>query len=136
MQCLIDHAPANPSPLIGVLGTEDNEVDWDAKVAKGFAKSHELRSAAFQLRLNHEKIQIAIRTSLTAGAGAKQDHLGVGSGCGEAAGSLCDQGLSVVDTHAGKRSRRVRWLATPRQETKRKSAMVEAGALPWGDDLA
>ncbi len=90
MQRLIDHASANPGPLICILGTEDYEVDRDAKIAKSLTEPHELRSATLQPRLYNEQIQVAVRTALAARTGAEQDHLGVGRGCGQTTGSLCD----------------------------------------------
>jgi hypothetical protein len=93
VQCLVDHGSANPSPLICVLGTEDYEVNRNAKITEGFAKAHELRSATFHLGLYDEQIQIAVGASLAPGAGTKEDHLGVGGGSGEATARLGDQGL-------------------------------------------
>jgi hypothetical protein len=89
----LTHASANLSPLVRVLGAEDYEVDPNAEIAESLAESHELRSAALQLRLDDEQIQIALGAAFAAGTRAEQDHLGVGSGCGQATGSLRNEGL-------------------------------------------
>jgi hypothetical protein len=44
---LVDHGPANPSPLICVIRAEDDEIDRNADIAEGFTESHELPAAAF-----------------------------------------------------------------------------------------
>src|SRR3954462_8779837 len=57
---LVDHGPANLSPLIHVIGAENYEIDRNTEIAEGFTKSHELRPAALQFRLDDQQIQIAV----------------------------------------------------------------------------
>lgn len=91
--------PRTWGSLVRVLGAEDNEVDRNAEVAECFAESYELRSATLQLGLYNEEIQIAVGTPLASGAGAEQDHLGIGSSGGETAACLLDERL-VSDSHS------------------------------------
>src|SRR4051794_38798139 len=95
MQRLVDHASANPGPLVCVLGAEDYEVNRDAEIAEGFAKSHELRSAALQLRLDDEQIQVAVGTTLASGARAKKDYPRSRCGVGQATACLLDKCLVI-----------------------------------------
>lgn len=43
---LVNHGPANPSPLICVIRAEDDEIDRNSDIAEGFTQPHELRTAA------------------------------------------------------------------------------------------
>jgi hypothetical protein len=88
VQRLVDHASANLSPLVRVLGAENYQVDRDTEIADSLAESHELGAATLQLGLDDEQIQVAVGSTLASGAGAEQDHLGVGSGCRKTAASL------------------------------------------------
>src|SRR3954463_15339009 len=88
VQRLVDHASANLSPLVGVLGAEDDEIDRNAEITERFAESYELRSAALHLRLDDQQVQIAVGTCLSTCAGAEQDHLGFGGGCGQPTAGL------------------------------------------------
>ena len=90
---LVDHGPANPSPLICVVRAEDDKIDRNADIAEGFTESHELRAAAFQIRLDDQQIQIAVGTTLAPRAGAEKNHGGVGGCRRETATCLDNQGL-------------------------------------------
>src|SRR3954467_9233753 len=61
---LVDHGSANPSPLIRIIRAEDDEINRNADIAEGFTESHELRAAAFQVRLDDKQIQIAVGATL------------------------------------------------------------------------
>jgi hypothetical protein len=99
----MDHGSAYPSPLICVIRTEDDEIDWNADIAEGFTESNELRAAAFQVRLDDEQIEITVGTTLAPSARAEKDHRGVGGCCRETATRLDNQGLV---SHYLDRSRR------------------------------
>src|SRR3954462_13002083 len=71
---LVDHGPANTSPLICVIRAEDDEINRNADIAEGFTEPHELRAAAFQIRLDDEQIQIAVGATLAPSARAEKDH--------------------------------------------------------------
>lgn len=100
------------APFLNMRGRYNDQVDRDAEIAEGEAKPHKLRSTALQLRLDDEQIQVAVRATLAASAGAEQDHLGVRRGCCQTAGSLCDEGVISQRRSRAKRSRPSRRLAS------------------------
>src|SRR5205085_9886970 len=101
---LVDHGSANPSPLICVILAEDDEIDRNADIAEGFTESHELRPAAFQVRLDDEQIQIAVGATLAPSARTEKDHRGVWSCRSETATGLGNQGLVSHDLDRNRRS--------------------------------
>lgn len=100
----MNHGPADPSPLICVISTENDEIDRNANVAEGFTESHELRAAAFQVRLDNEQIQITIGATLAPGTRAEKDHLGAWSCRSETATRLGNQSLVSHDLDRSRRS--------------------------------
>jgi hypothetical protein len=56
---LVDHAAANLSPLLCVVGADDHKVDGDAEVPERFTEPHELRAAALQVGLDREPAEPA-----------------------------------------------------------------------------
>ena len=71
-------------------GGDHDQVNGNAEIAERLAESYELGAATLQLRLDDEQVQVAVGASLASGAGAEQDHLGVGRGCRKTAASLSD----------------------------------------------
>lgn len=99
MQRLVDHAPGNPSPLVCVLGAENYEINRNSKITQSFTKPHELRSAALQLGLDDEQIQVAIGTTLASGARAKKNYPRSRCGVGQATACLLDKCLVIHQAH-------------------------------------
>ncbi len=56
-------------------------------------QAHRLFGLIGYLGLDHEEIDIAMRTGLSASVRAKQDHLGIGSGSSQPTSRLSDQCL-------------------------------------------
>lgn len=84
------------SPFIDVVAAYDDDVQPDAETTERAAKSRRLCSWFIDLlRLDHQKVDVGVRSLLAAGAGTEKDHLRAGRGDGESTAELLDQLLTI-----------------------------------------
>jgi hypothetical protein len=89
----VDQAAAHPTPAVGVLAADHDDVSRHAQIAEGAMESHRLLSLISDLRLDDKKVDVAARVGLSASVGAEQNHLCVGGGRRQPSSRLCNQGV-------------------------------------------
>src|ERR1700754_1727150 len=83
-------------PFINVLAAYDDDIQPNTETTERTAKSRRLRSWPIDLlRLDHQKVDVGVRSLLAASAGAEKDHLRAGRGDGESTAELFDQLLAI-----------------------------------------
>jgi hypothetical protein len=71
----MDESPAYLAPAVGVLAADDDDVSRQPQIAQGAMEANRLLCLVGNLRLNDEKVDIAVRTGLPAGMRPEQNHL-------------------------------------------------------------
>ncbi len=97
----MDKAPAHPSPALRVIAADNDDISRHAQISKGAMEAHRLLGLISNLRLDNEKVDIAVGTGLPASMRAKKNHLGIRSSRRQAAPGLGNQGV-VNDLHSPK----------------------------------
>jgi hypothetical protein len=89
----VDESTAHLTPTVGVLATDNDDIRRHAQISEGAMEAHRLLGLVRNLRLDNEKVDIAVGTALSASVGAEQNHLGFRSSRSQAASRLVDQAL-------------------------------------------
>jgi len=71
----MDEAPAHPPPALRVIAADNDDISRHAQISEGAVEPDRLLSLVSNLRLDNEKINIAVGTGLSARMRAKQNHL-------------------------------------------------------------
>jgi hypothetical protein len=86
-------ASAHPTPALGVVAANDDDLGRQTQIAQGTMKPHRLLGLVLDLRLDDKKADIAVGTSLSSSVRAEHDHLRVRSGRSEATTRLGHESL-------------------------------------------
>ena len=97
--CVAQTTPHLP-PAIGVVPTDDDDIDRHAQIAQSPMQPHRLLSLVGDLGLDDQEGDLAMWSDLTVSVRAEQDHLRLGSSGRQATGCLRNQDL-VHSRHAG-----------------------------------
>lgn len=89
----MDKSATYLTPAVCVLAANDDDIGGHAQVAQGAMEAHRLFGLISDLRLDHEKVDIAMATGLATGVRAEQDHLGIRSCRSQATTRLGNQSL-------------------------------------------
>ncbi len=74
----MDHRAVHVAPLTDALLGDDNYVCGNEHAFQGSAQTDRLTRPILDLRLDHEKVEIAVLARISAGVGAEQDHARLG----------------------------------------------------------
>lgn len=130
----MDKAAAHLTPALGVLAADNDDICWHAQVADGAMKTHRLLSLVVNLRLDNQKVDIAVGVGLSPSMGTEQNHLRLGgSSRRQTASRLCDQGfvnrVNVEIVVATSDCQRFRVAARPWLTSKRRPSGAPRGLL-------
>ena len=59
----MDKAAAHPTPAVGVLATDDDDISWHAQVAQGAMEAHRLFGLIGDLGLDDKEVNVAMRAA-------------------------------------------------------------------------
>jgi hypothetical protein len=128
----VNHRPLHAAPILGVALAYNDDIERHPERTERSSETHHLGVPVLRLALDNHKVEIAIRTSVTARTRAEEHDLDrIGSdGCQSLACGLDDVLLNHAETVA-RLSGRLR-LADPRDSvlTPASACLAIAGQMP------